>query len=273
MFKSFTPFIAKDPSAPVTVIRPQFEPCAPSQAFSIGYIPFPDGAPMHHGIERLMLERKVVPGEIVKRRANVVADSIERETGRRPKGKALKAIKSDVALELLAQAFPRRKVVPFAFLGDGLVLVGSTSASEVDLVLSFLAATNPGLVLDFLPEADLVTGKMREWVLSDIWHDPSLSVGDACVVCTESDGTATFKGISLEDGTIVTEPAARPGSVITSLALETDAAQFTLTDGLAVKGIKLTQDAGTEDDAAECFLWSRELAALFSVIREALNAA
>lgn len=93
----------------------RFVPCGASQMESAGWVE-PRGeahAPLLEVVGgqwllRLVSERKAVPASVVKQELELVLDKLEAETGRRPKGKAAKALKDDVVLALLPRAFPRR---------------------------------------------------------------------------------------------------------------------------------------------------------------------
>ena len=235
MLKQFTPF--KFTRSKVPVDRPRFEPCAPSQTASIGFVNHDNGQPVIAGFELLTLETKAVPSELVKRKAAIQADKVLHETGRRPKGKALREIKEGITRELLAHAFPKRKTVPVLWL-DGLALVGSTSMPEVDRIASLLVACDSSLALGPLETKVAPGTALTMWASAPQDGPASLAVGRNLTV-EGDDGKATFKNTSVKNPEVV--EAIRAKGAVTSLSLATErGVDFTLTDALQFKGIALS---------------------------------
>ncbi len=96
-----------------------FVPCSPTEASSSGWVP-PRG--QDHGallevvgdqwMAMLMLESKLLPSPVIKRRLKAKLAELEKATGRAPKGRALKDLKEEVIHELLPKAFTRQVRVP-----------------------------------------------------------------------------------------------------------------------------------------------------------------
>ena len=90
----------------------RFVACGSSQPLSSGWVA-PRGldhAPLAESVGgqwllRLMVEKKVLPGAVVKRRADEMAAQIERQTGRKPGRRQTKELKEDALHELLPLAF------------------------------------------------------------------------------------------------------------------------------------------------------------------------
>ncbi|MDE2202695.1 MAG: recombination-associated protein RdgC [Burkholderiaceae bacterium] len=249
MFKELTPYrvVERDATAP----RLPFAPCGPHEAFSIGFADKPAEA----GIEHITIERKVVPPDAVKRKAQALADEIERTTGRRPKGKHLKALKDEALGLLLPVAFPKRKTVPVLWLDDTL-LVGTTAAADLDAVLTLLGARVEPL--------DLARGRLGHWARDESTLPADLMRGQDIVIVSVDDAKATFKATPLTSPEVV--DALRPDSVVTSMALATDRMSFTLTAAGQLKGIKLLDLQSGEADAGEAHLWRGELKALLGAL-------
>lgn len=270
MFKQFTPYIFAARNA--LAERPGFVPCGPSQPLSVGFVPHSNGAPLIAGIELFTIERKVVPTPVVKRAAELACDKIQGETGRRPKGKHLKEIKEGIVHELLAKAFPKRKTVPLLWL-DGFLLVGSTSSSECDLIMTELSLLDDSLKLGVVQTEAEPALALTEWARFP--GEAPFAVGHDLTVLLQSGGKGTFKSSNVDDPEVV---KALDGGTVTSLALtSTRDVSFTLTEVLQVKKLAVggTDGSGDHADAAsaDCALYRGELSALMTELMEALNAA
>lgn len=261
MFKNFTPYvIAAYATAPRDWYAHAFVPCESTQELSAGFI-----SPHH-----VVIERKVVPADAIKRRVAELADAIERETGRKP-GKKQRADLADQArVELLPRAFPKRKVVPLMTDGD-LLILGSTSAGDLDVVTSLLVRSAEGLTLSMLSTPKNPGSAMTEWV-RDEFSMGGFDIGRE-VTLEGGDRTATFKGYSL-DGNPEVDALVKQGHTVQSLALGyRDRIAFTLTDGLQFKGVKLldlTFGGRESSDDADRALWAGEVFPLVRALREVL---
>src|SRR3954469_16749431 len=91
--------------------KAQFVECGATQAVSAGWVP-PRGQPHAplvevvggHRLLTLMVERRLLPGAVVKRRVDELAAQVERETGRKPGKKLKRELKDQATLELLPMA-------------------------------------------------------------------------------------------------------------------------------------------------------------------------
>lgn len=268
MFKQFTP-LQRGPRGP-SVDRPEFVPCGATQPLSIGFASHSNGAADIAGVELLTIERKMVPADVVKREANKRCDAIQAETGRRPKGKHLKEIREEITHELLAKAFPKRKIVPLMWLDDYL-LVGSTSAPEIDAITSLLVGCEAGLVLGFVKTRDDPSVCLTKWARHPSAAGTPWAVGQDMTVLT-GEGKATFKTVNVQSPEAV---AALAAGTVTALALTSQReTMFTLTELLQVKRLAVGASAGNDHAdaaAAECHLFRGELAALMSDLITALG--
>ncbi len=88
---------------------------------------------------KLCTETKAVPGGVVKTQVNAQLDVIEKETGRRPKGKRAKEVKEAVVHALLPRAFPKRSdTLVWLDPQAQLVWVGAGTAKKADAVVTRL---------------------------------------------------------------------------------------------------------------------------------------
>lgn len=148
-----------------------FVPTGPTQTHSSGLVPpRAEGSALVESIggewvAKLAIERRAVPATTVKKRLDERLDQIERETGRRPKGKRARELKDEVALQLLPHAFPRRAdTVIWVSPRQRLAVIGSTSAGTVDIAITALVEL--GMRLDLLQTQMNPSTAMAQW-LSD----------------------------------------------------------------------------------------------------------
>ncbi len=241
-----------------------FVECAPSQPESAGWVA-PRGA--GHGslvesvagqlIFKLCHERKAVPGGVVRRELDAALDAVERDTGRRPKGKRAKELKEDVLHRLLPRAFAQRSdTLLWADPQAGLLLVGAASAKKADGVLTrLLEGLGPGVRLAPLHTALSPAAAMAEWLGSG--EAPAgFSIDRECELKQPDSEKATVRyarhTLDIEEVSAHIKEGKRP----TRLALTwAGRVSFELTDTLALKKIKLLdvvlEDAGRDNAAAQ----------------------
>ena len=124
----------------------RFVECGASQAESVGWIE-PRGekhSALMEGVGgqlilKLCVERKAVPGQVVKNQLEAQLDKVEADTGRRPKGKKAKELKEDIVHGLLPRAFPKRSsMLVWIDPRARLIVVGTGSVKAADRVVSML---------------------------------------------------------------------------------------------------------------------------------------
>jgi recombination associated protein RdgC len=149
-----------------------FVPCGPTQAVSAGWAP-PRGvlhAPLVESIGgqwlmKLMVEQRVLPSAVVKRRVEERAARIEKETGRKPGKKQAKEIKEEVVLELLPQCFTKQAALR-VWLNpkDRLLMIDASSPARADDVVTHLVKACEGLAVAPLNTAQSPAAVMSEWL-------------------------------------------------------------------------------------------------------------
>ena len=88
---------------------------------------------------KLCTETKAVPGDVVKTQVQAQLDLIEKETGRRPKGKRVREMKEEIVHELLPRAFPKQSnTLVWLDTQAQTLLVGATSAKKADALVTRL---------------------------------------------------------------------------------------------------------------------------------------
>lgn len=274
MFQNFTPYRYSGAVLAPSLELTKFVPCLPSQEQSIGFVP-------HETQLIVRIERKTVPPKALQKRVDELAAQIEETTGRKPGKQARGELKQQAFHELLPRAFPKTKDVHLTFLEEqGLLLVGSTSAADTDLICALLCAEQEGLILQLLLTEKSPASVMSAWLLDldDVAH--GFAVGRSCVLQANDDTHAKvrYDGHTL-DCENVREHLVQ-GKTATALALEfNERVTFTLTEGMQFKSVALgdlafeghSADAHPDAQAAELFLWRAELAPMLDAVIDALG--
>ena len=151
----------------------RFVECGPTQPESLGWVE-PRG--QRHGllaeniggqiILKLGAEKKSVPGSVVKTQVEQELAQIEAQTGRRPKGKAVRELKEHIVHKLLPRAFPKRSDTWVWIDAKALrVVVGASSMKKADGVLTRLVELLGGdLKLTPLQTALSPAVAMADWL-------------------------------------------------------------------------------------------------------------
>ena len=152
--------------------RARFAPCGATQPVSSGWVAprGHDHAPLVESVGgqwllRLMVEKKVLPGAVVKRRAEEMAAEIEKQTGRKPGRKQTKELKEDALHELLPQAFTQRSTLGVWIDPEArLLAVDTGSAGRADDVVTLLVKALDGLPVAHFDTALSPAAAMADWL-------------------------------------------------------------------------------------------------------------
>lgn len=228
-----------------------FVPCSGSEKDRSGWTAFPDDA-YARKVDRYFLmthiiEKKSVPPAVLKEAIKEDVERYKNMAGQEPKGKLLRQLKDEALARLLPRAFPKRTLVPVWFSNNGqLVLVGSTSASAVKVVLNALNRVGLWGDVRMMNTEESPSKMMTDWLLGDAAH--GFTVDDACELVQRLDGkkpTVKFASHNL-DGSHVTDHI-KDGKVPASLALTFNSKlSFVLTDQWMLKSMRVI-DAGHDD--------------------------
>ncbi len=149
-----------------------FVPCGLTQQKSSGWVP-PRGKPHAPLIEsfdgnvllQLQTEQRVVPGSVVKRRTDELADRIEQATGRRPGKKQTKELKEQALLELLPMAFTKQASTRVWLCPrERLVLLDTASQGWCDEITTLLIKAADGLALSMIHTEMSPSAAMAHWL-------------------------------------------------------------------------------------------------------------
>jgi recombination associated protein RdgC len=226
----------------------RFVECGASQPESAGWVE-PRG--QKHGalaesvggqiILKLCTETKAVPGGVVKTQVEEKLDLIEKETGRRPRGKMVKELKEEVIHALLPRAFPKRSdTLVWVDAAAGLVLVGAGSTKKADSVVTrLLDLLGGGLRLSLLQTQVSPATAMAAW-LTEKEAPAGFTIDRDCELKQpDSEKAAVRYARHTLDIDEVGEHI-RQGKLPTQLALTwAGRVSFTLTEALTLKKIKL----------------------------------
>ncbi len=149
-----------------------FVPCGATQPVSAGWAP-PRG--VAHGplveaagaqwLMKLMIEQRVLPSAVVRRRVEERAAQIEQATGRKPGKKQAKELKEEIVLELLPQAFTKQaEIQVWLDPKQRLLMVDASSPAKADEVVTQLVKALGGLSLTPLHTTQSPAAAMSGWL-------------------------------------------------------------------------------------------------------------
>lgn len=178
MFKNLTVYRLGPDWAPTTsqieaeLDKARFVECGATQQKSSGWVE-PRGeahAPLvetidGHFLLKLMTEQRVVPGSVVKRRVDEIAEKIEQQTGRKPGKKQTKELKEQALLELLPMAFTKQSVTRVWIAPrQRLLMLDTGSQAKADEVVTLLIKAFDGLALSLVHTEMSPAVAMTHWL-------------------------------------------------------------------------------------------------------------
>lgn len=267
--------------------REAFVPCGATQALSAGWVP-PRGEPHapllevigDHWLLSLRVEKRVLPGSVVREALEEAAEQVEYQTGRRPGKKALADLKEQVTLELLPRAFTTSSHVRVWIAPkQGLLMVDAGSISKADEVVTMLVKADPSLNLHLLQSAKAPAACMAAWLMDSV--PPADFVIDRDLELKAADemkSAVRFTRHNLDRDDI--REHLTGGKMPTRMAMTwKERISFVLTDTMQVKGIKFLdvvfdgRDKPAKDEAfdVDAALATGELAQLIPALIDALG--
>lgn len=234
-----------------------FVPTGSTQMLSFGWVPPSSDSPelvRYVGSDVMLMlqtEQRSVPAEVVKRRVDVLARRVEDATGRKPSKARRRELKEEALLELLPRAFPRRSTVPVWIDGlTGLLVVGSSSSTKVDLALTAVAGVLEGVSITMVQTAAAPGTAMTEWLMGGEAGE-GFTLGSAAALKQTDESKATVRYGNLA----VDRPDVRAhimtGLRPVALGLEWRGhVAFTLTDHGVLKGIEMLDAPMADHDGS-----------------------
>ena len=264
----------------------RFVECGATQPRAMGWLP-PRGEA--HGLLveaidgqwllQLMVESKLVPGAVIKRRVEALALRIEQTTGRKPGKKETRDLKDQALLDLLPMAFTKRAAVKvWISPAARLLVIDAGSASRADETLTALSQVLAGLSAQLINTAITPEAAMADWLISG--EPPAGFTIDRDCELKASDGekpVVRYARHALDLPEIREHITA--GKRPTRLALSwRDRVSFTLTEGLQLKKISFLDGVfegrlqdGDEGFDANAAIATGELAPMIGELIDALG--
>ncbi len=122
-----------------------------------------------HWLLKLMIEQRVLPSSVVKRRTDEMAERIEAETGRKPGKKQTKDLKEQATLELLPMAFTKQSAIRVWIApAQRLLMIDASSAGRAEEVVTLMIKELPGLNLHLIQTAEAPATCMAAWLMDGV---------------------------------------------------------------------------------------------------------
>jgi recombination associated protein RdgC len=263
----------------------RFIPCGASQPVSMGWVE-PRG--QAHGplvesvagqwIFKLMIEKKMLPGSVVKRALDERIKKIEQETGRKPGRKQGKELKEELMLELLPKAFTRQDAVSVWWSPEHRMLfVNAGSQGRADEVVGALVEALGGLPVSLLHTATSAAVAMAAW-LTEGAAPAGFTIDRECELKSSDDMKATVRYARHALDIDEVRQHITEGKMPTRLALTwEERVSFVLTDTFLIKkleyldGVFEGRNQADEGFDADVAIATGELSQLLPDLVEALG--
>jgi recombination associated protein RdgC len=268
----------------------RFTECGASQEKSVGWVE-PRGH--EHGalvevvggqwLMKLMIEVKVIPASVVKRKVQDQLDHIEATTGRKPGKKERRDISEDARLALLPVAFTKQgSVQVWVDPTAGILVTDAGSQGKADEVMTWLIKAVNGLVVQLINTQTSPSAAMALW-LSTKEGPPDFTVDRECELKAADESRAVVRYTRHALDTDEVSQHIAMGKVPTRLALTwSDRVSFVLTDTLQLKKVSFLETVfegaaaapgDTQDDNfdADLAIATGELRKLIPDLLEALG--
>lgn len=213
-----------------------------------------------HWLLKLMIETRVLPSSVVKRRTDEMAERIELETGRKPGKKQTKDLKEQATLELLPMAFTKQSAIRVWIApAQHLLMIDAGSAGRAEEVVSLLIKELPGLNLHLIQTAEAPAVCMAAWLMDGVPPE-GFTIDRECELKSvdEMKSVVRYARHSLDIEEV--RQHLTSGKSPTRLAMSwRDRVSFMLTDTLQIKKISFLdvvfegRDGGGSGDKDEAF--------------------
>jgi recombination associated protein RdgC len=290
MYRMLSPWTPSVEQLEVALESARFVECGASQEKSVGWVE-PRGHAHGPLVEvvggqwllKLMIEVKVIPGSVVKRKVQDQIDHIEASTGRKPGKKERREISDDARLALLPMAFTKQgSVQVWISPKTGLLMTDAGSQGKADEVMTWLIKAVEGLTVQLINTQTSPATAMALW-LSTKEAPPGFSVDRECELkaADESKAVVRYTRHALDTDEVSQHIAM--GKMPTRLALTWgDRVSFVLTEALQLKKVAFLESVfegetaspgdGKDDNFdADVAIATGELAQLIPDLLEALG--
>ena len=228
--------------------KARFVPCGATQQKSFGWVE-PRG--QAHGplieavggqwVIKLVTEQRVVPGSVVKRRVDEMAEQVEQTTGRKPGKKLSKELKEQALLELLPMAFTKQSgTLVWIDAKERLLYIDASSLGKADDVASTLVKTLDGqLSVQQFHTAESPAACMAAW-LKDGEPPAGFTIDRECELKSSDEQKSVVRYARHRLDTEEVRQHILTGKTPTKLAMSwRDRVSFILTETMQVKKLAL----------------------------------
>ena len=223
----------------------RFSECGASQEKSVGWVEprgHENGALVEvvggQWLMKLMIEVKVIPASVVKRKVQEQLDHIEATTGRKPGKKERRDISEDARLALLPVAFTKQASVQvWVDPAAGVLVTDAGSQAKADEVMTWMIKAVDGLVVQLINTQTSPSAAMALW-LSTKEGPPDFTVDRECELKAADESRAVVRYTRHALDTDEVSQHIAMGKMPTRLALTwSDRVSFVLTDTLQLKKV------------------------------------
>jgi recombination associated protein RdgC len=290
MYRLVAPWTVSAAQLEAALQEARFEVCGASQEKSVGWVE-PRGVENGPLLEvvggqwilKLMMEVKVIPGAVVKRKAEEQLANIEATTGRKPGKKEARDIREDARLSLLPMAFTKQSTtLVWVDPKASLLVLDAGSQTKADEVLTCLVKAVDGLAAQLIDTQTSPAAAMAIW-LSTKEAPQGFSVDRECELkaADESKAVVRYTRHALDTDEVTQHIAM--GKMPTRLALTwNDHVSFVLTEALHLKKVavldvvfeaagSLASDGKEDNFDADVAIATGELQGLIPDLLEALG--
>lgn len=265
----------------------RFAPCGNTEVLSAGWVP-PRGEPGARLLEdvdghwqlSLRVEKRILPGSVVREHVDERAEKIELETGRRPGKKQLRDLKEEIELELLPRAFTLQSHMRVWISSkQKLLMVDAGSVSKADELITLLVKADTSINLHLLQTAESPAACMAAWLMDGI-PPKDFFIDRDCELKAADEMKAAVRYARHNLDTDEVKAHLTSGKMPTRLAMTwKERVSFVLTDTMQIKGIKFLdvvfdgRDKPAKDEAfdVDTALSTGELSQLIPELVEGLG--
>ncbi|WP_067070281.1 recombination-associated protein RdgC [Roseateles chitosanitabidus] len=265
----------------------RFAPCGATEARSAGWAPprGEPGAPLleqvdGHWLLTLRMEKRVLPGSVVREHTELAIEKIEEQTGRRPGKKQQRDIKEQVVLELLPRAFTQQSHLRvWISPKQGFLMVDAGSIGKADELITLLVKADSSINMHLLQSAESPAACMAAWLMDGV-PPKDFVIDRDCELKAADEMKAAVRYARHNLDTNEVQAHLTGGKMPTRLAMTwKERVSFTLTDTMQIKGIKFLdivfdgRDKPAKDEAfdVDAALATGELSQLIPDLIEGLG--
>ena len=232
---------------------------------------------------KLMIEVKVLPASVVRRKVQEQIDHIETTTGRTPGKKERRDLTEDARMALLPQAFTKQgSVRVWANPATGVLVTDAGSQKKADEVMTWLIKAIDGLAVQRIDTQTSPSAAMAGW-LADQEGPADFTVDRECELKASDESRAVVRYTRHALDTAEVSQHIAMGKMPTRLALTwNDRVSFVLTEDLQLKKVTFLEavfagatsaPGDSEDDTfdADVAIATGELSQLLPDLIEALG--